>query len=136
MTDMKRVGKHATTVRTEDGVTYVKYHNTVVFEHEIAAKKVVLRSAGYTTNTTKTRMNQAAAQFEVPVHVSAHRGQWFVYVGSAPDGQRFPFRDGMAIFYDQRHICAAYPKPSGPCQRTPGDGPICGLCSPNNCVRI
>ena len=92
MGQIERVGKTATSIRTEDGVTSVRYHATDVVRFSRAW--VILNSNGWRTVTTKTRMNQTANQFGLGYGVYQRKGEWFV---DTPDGRTLEFFDGMMI---------------------------------------
>ena len=72
----QELGKVATTARVVDQVLSVVYHNTEVVR--VDATSITLNSGGYKTATTKTRMNQAANQFDLGYQVNQERGVWFV----------------------------------------------------------
>ena len=76
MPQQTQVGTHRTTISTYDGFTNVFYHSTnvVSFNH----KMIILRTGGYRTVTTKTRMNQASNQFDLGYRVYQRKGDWFV----------------------------------------------------------
>ena len=60
----------------KEGVLCVVYHKTTVVE---ASPDVVkLDTGGYRTATTKTRMNQAARQFDLGYTVRQKDYDWFV----------------------------------------------------------
>lgn len=92
------VGTHKTSIRTEDGMTHIRYHNTdVVSFNEI---EIILRSGGYQTLTTKTRMNQAARQFGLAFRVFQKNHEWFVediYAKASKLISTIPFFDGMRL---------------------------------------
>lgn len=71
-----KLGRTATTVATEDHVTRVTYHHTVVVE--FTDKYIVLRTGGWKTVTTKARMNQASNQFDLGYQVSQSNFIWYV----------------------------------------------------------
>jgi len=75
MASMHKVGKTATTVRQDNGIISVVYHATEVVRVEGGV--ITLNTGGWFTNTTKTRMNQAANQFGLDFYVSQCRGQWY-----------------------------------------------------------
>ena len=78
----------ATKVRHDADGTHVRYHATdVVTIHRNG--DVTLRTGGWRTATTKTRMNQAANQFALGFTVYQQDFDWFVRVG----GQELPFDD-------------------------------------------
>lgn len=62
MTQQNKVGTHATSVYTGLGITNIQYHGTKVVRFD--AETITLDSGGWRTATTKTRMNQAARQFD------------------------------------------------------------------------
>ena len=70
------VGKVATSIRTEDGKTRVRYHATdvVAFDND----EIILDTGGWWTTTTKTRMNQASRQFGLGFSVFQRDWAWFV----------------------------------------------------------
>jgi|TARA_Y100000310_G_C20335694_1_gene647385 hypothetical protein len=77
MGQQTRVGKYRTTVATDrDGVTRVTYHQTAVVEFD--STTITLNTGGWATNTTKTRMNQAASQFGLGFRVYQHNFNWYV----------------------------------------------------------
>jgi len=89
MAQQRKIGKTATSIFTENGATRVIYHGTPVVTFD--AESVTLKSGGWRTATTKTRMNQAANQFGLGFSVSQKGGEWFI---DTPQG-RVPFVDGM-----------------------------------------
>lgn len=80
MSRQDRIGQHATTIATVDGVTIVTYHRTQVVRWIQGADTVILDHGGWMTLTTKTRMNQAANQFGLPYHVYQKDYEWYVTV--------------------------------------------------------
>jgi hypothetical protein len=91
MANQHAIGTHKTSIRTEDCITYVRYHNTDVVK--FSRHDVWLDSGGWMTVTTKTRMNQAARQFGLPYTVYQRNFKWYVDVM----GEVVPFKDGMTI---------------------------------------
>ncbi len=86
------IGKTATTVKQRDGVLTVTYHATDVV---VASPTTVkLDTGGWFTKTTKTRMNQASAQFGLGYTVYAKRGSWFVDT----NGTTVPFNGNTVEF--------------------------------------
>ncbi len=75
---MNKVGKTATKVREENGMTHVRYHNTDVVSFNDSV--VILRTDGWKTVTTKARMNQTANEYNLPFSVYQDKGQWMVTV--------------------------------------------------------
>lgn len=73
---MGKVGGVATTVSSKGGFTDVTYHNTNVVSFN--DKVINLNTGGWFTNTTKTRMNQAANEYGLEFTVFQKNGEWFV----------------------------------------------------------
>lgn len=76
MGQTRKLGTTATSVRSENGATHVRYHQTDVVSFN--AHTITLRTGGWKTATTKSRMNQAAHQFGLKYGVSQRKGQWYV----------------------------------------------------------
>lgn len=77
MATMQQVGNHKTTIHVDsEGFTNIIYHNTPVvkFNHE----KIILNTGGWSTNTTKARMNQASNQFALGYLVYQKNYRWYV----------------------------------------------------------
>jgi hypothetical protein len=92
MARTRQLGKTATSVRTENGVTSVRYRNTDVVKFD--SKTITLNSGRWLTATTKTRMNQAANQFDLGFQVSQKDFLWTVRLAN---GKQIEFKDGMTI---------------------------------------
>lgn len=86
------IGKIATNVYSEDGWTHIRYHQTVVVRFN--ERFIILDSGGWSTNTTKTRINQASGQFELKLQVFQVDWSWIVKL---PNGQEVRFVDGLKI---------------------------------------
>ena len=76
MAQQSTVGKTHTTIPTENGVTRIVYHSTAVVSFD--DKLIFLRTGGWRTATTKTRMNQASNQFGLGYYVYQRKGSWYV----------------------------------------------------------
>jgi hypothetical protein len=87
MAQQYKVGSHATRI----GKNYVQYHGTTVVSWD--EESFTLNSGGWRTATTKTRMNQAARQFDLPYRVYQQKGEWYV----DSNGKTFGFQDGMVL---------------------------------------
>ena len=90
MAQQYQVGKTATTIHTnEQGQTQVIYHSTpvVCFTNKV----IILNTGGWMTVTTKTRMNQASAQFNLGYRVMQRDYNWFVEY----DGKVIPFDNNI-----------------------------------------
>lgn len=80
MAQTQQLGKTATAVFTENGFITVVYHSTAVVKFNDDLIK--LNTGGWSTATTKLRMNQASNQFALGYQVYQRSGQWFVeYAG-------------------------------------------------------
>lgn len=66
----------ATSVVCATGRITVVYHNTRVVD--VTPEHITLDTGGWKTATTKLRMNQASAQFNLGYSVYQQKGQWFV----------------------------------------------------------
>mgnify|MGYP006392523721 FL=1 len=66
----------ATSVACENGRITVTYHKTMVVD--VTPEHITLDTGGWKTATTKLRMNQAAAQFNLGYTVYQQKGRWFV----------------------------------------------------------
>ena len=91
MAQQHKIGTHATTVAASKGTLRVTYHSTVIVE--ISGDTVTLNSGGWRTSTTKTRINQAAHQFDLGFQVIQKDFQWFVQTAAGV----VPFTDGMSF---------------------------------------
>lgn len=87
MANMYKIGTTATTVRTEDGYTIIRYHQTDVVKFN--QDEVILNTGGWWTVTTKARMNQASNQFDLGFRVYQQNREWFVDY----KGDSIPFND-------------------------------------------
>lgn len=77
MSRINEVGRVATSIVTENGITSVYYHGTPVVRFG-GGKPVTLNTGGYFTVTTKRRMNQAANQYGLGFSVYQRSRQWYV----------------------------------------------------------
>lgn len=92
MTQQHQVGTHATTIARQGGIIQITYHSTVIVAVANDGS-VVLDSGGWRTSTTKTRMNQAAHQFDLGFSVFQKDHDWYVKRGETVT----PFVDGMRL---------------------------------------
>ncbi|KKL91925.1 hypothetical protein LCGC14_1889860 [marine sediment metagenome] len=76
MAQVHEVRGRATSIRIRDGIGQVIYHNTDVVTWD--ARKVTLDTGGWRTVTTKTRMMQAANQFDLGYQVFQRDFGWHV----------------------------------------------------------
>lgn len=92
MSQQHELGKHATTVATgDDGMITITFHQTQIVRFD--DEKIILKTNGWETPTTKTRMNQASNQFQLGFYV--FQKDWAWYVGY--NGETLDFNDGMEI---------------------------------------
>lgn len=91
MANQNVIGKTATSVFTENGITKVIYHSTCVISWD--EDTITLDSGGWLTATTKTRINQAANQFGLGLTLRQKAGEWIV----SYNGSDIPFNDGMSL---------------------------------------
>lgn len=56
------------------------YHNTKVVEYNKESGVIILDNGNYTTQTTKKRMNQFAAEWGLPFSVFSRDYQWYVCI--------------------------------------------------------
>lgn len=102
MTQLSKCQGVATTISTDaTGALCVTYHNTVVWQRT-AEGKIILRTGGWKTATTKLRMNQAFNEFGgYPYCVFQRKGDWFV-------GVRQPYKSNCIPFDDDTLVLSAH----------------------------
>lgn len=98
MSQTQRVTGTATKIYATAGMQHVSYHNTDVVKWD--DKQIILNTGGWNTNTTKTRMNQAANQFDLGYQVYQKDFAWYVTF----QGETVPF-NGTSITLRR---CGAY----------------------------
>lgn len=99
MSQQHKVGTHATTVRMNDGVLSVVYHQTEVVK--ATPTQITLNHGGYRTNTTKTRMNQASNQYGLNYRVFQQNYDWYVWINrGTPEAKTIPF-DSQTITFER-----------------------------------
>ena len=76
---MRRLGTHATTIKQRGKTLTVRYHRTDIVK--ATPSTITLNTGGWKTVTTKTRMNQAANQFDLKYSVVQRKGTWYVRHG-------------------------------------------------------
>ena len=92
MGQQSQVGRTATTIHTnEQGQTQVIYHSTPVVSFN--QSQIYLNHGGWMTATTKTRMNQAARQYNLGYRVFQLHYDWFVDY------------NGRIIPFEERIVC-------------------------------
>ena len=75
MAQQNQIGTHKTKVFTENGVTYIKYHNTRVVA--FSENAIMLNTGGWFTPQTKTRMNQTSNAFGLGFQVYQKNYEWY-----------------------------------------------------------
>ena len=85
MGQTQRVSGRATSIRQEGPDIVITYHATDVVRFN--AKRIILDTGGWKTNTTKTRMNQASAQYGLGYYVYQKDFSWYVEC----NGKTLPF---------------------------------------------
>jgi heme/copper-type cytochrome/quinol oxidase subunit 2 len=84
----RKIGKHKTTVtRVKDNVT-VRYWYTDVVTANLLTGDVTLNTGGWQSVTTKARMNQTAAEYNMGF--SVYQKNWQLFVRKS-DGTEIPF---------------------------------------------
>ena len=91
MSQQSKIGKGNTTVRGNiaNGELSVVFHTTEIVN--VSKGIVTLKTGGWMTATTKTRMNQAANQYGLGYSVWQKKGEWFV----SYKGETLSFTGGM-----------------------------------------
>ena len=88
MAQLNRIGRHATTFQVKDNMLSVVYQNTEVVRADLTKKNVWIKTNGWYTPTTKTRINQTFNQFGIPLRVFQKAGTWFIertWLDDCPD---------------------------------------------------
>ena len=95
MSQQTKLGKLATSVRQEDGLTVIRYHYTDIVKFD--DKRIILNTGGWYTATTKTRMNQASNQFNLGYKVFQKDNAWFVSYSGKYGNVVEDFENGIMI---------------------------------------
>jgi len=93
MAQTTRISRNNTKIKSVEGGRVVTLHHTDIVKVNDDGT-VVLNSGGWQTSTTKTRINQVAAEWGLGFCVYQQNYVW--YVGTGGKSQRF--EDGMIIF--------------------------------------
>jgi len=91
MSQSQKVRGVATSVEKRDGWMVVRYHSTDVVRFN--SQSIILDSGGWSTFTTKARMNQASNEFDLGYQVWQKDFVWFV----SWKGEELEFEDGMEL---------------------------------------
>lgn len=90
----RKIGKHKTTVtRVKDNVT-VRYWYTDVVTANLLNGAVTLNTGGWQTTTTKARMNQTSAEYNMGFTV--YQKDWQLFVRKN-DGTEIPFNRSVTF---------------------------------------
>ena len=68
--------KTATSIRTENGFTSIRYHATDVIQFN--DNQIILNNGGWMTATTKARINQASDDYGLGIGIAQRNFEWFV----------------------------------------------------------
>ncbi len=98
MPQLQKVTGVATSIRSEQGITTVRYHQTDVFRYDTRAGKITLRSGGWESATTKVRINQCFNQYAPGFSLYQKNGTWYVWHRASD--RLTKFRDGMSFQAD------------------------------------
>jgi hypothetical protein len=93
MAQMSKVRGVKTSVTVRDGKTHVNYRGTDVISFD--DRTITLRSNGWETVTTKTRMNQASHEYNLGYSVYQEKRIWYVW--DRRSGEKTLFHDGMTF---------------------------------------
>lgn len=86
------VGNHCTTVRQEQNILSLVYHQTEVVKAD--QQSITLKNGGWWTLTTKTRMNQCSRQYGFGYEVYQRDHNWYAKY----KGKEFSFsKDGVLV---------------------------------------
>lgn len=84
----RKIGKHKTSVKRDGDTVTVRYWHTDVVTANLLTGDVTLNTGGWQTTTTKARMNQAAAEYNMGF--SVYQKNWQLFVRKS-DGAEVPF---------------------------------------------
>ena len=87
------IGKHRTTIQEDDHYLIVTYVSTPVFKWAKSRGLIVLDSGGWTTATTKKRMNQCLDHIGVNARVYQKNHDWYIDI----NGTTIDFFDGVCF---------------------------------------
>jgi hypothetical protein len=96
MAQQTKIGKHMTRVdyRPSDKRRFVRYWNTDVVQFD--NQWITLDNGGFKTATTKLRMNQTAAEYQLGFSVYQKNFDWFVVTSG---GQVIPWGIGERVSF-------------------------------------
>jgi hypothetical protein len=102
MPQLQKLNTNNTTIKTEQngGTKYriVTYYTTEIVRWKWVTKEVpviTLDTGGWSTVSTKNRMNQTSNQYSLGFKVYSHKKDWFV--SSIYYNKEFKFVDGMVF---------------------------------------
>lgn len=93
-TKLNRAFYNNTTLELTTNDIIVRFYRTaIVTWSKKRGGRIILNSGGWTTATTKTRMNQVANQYNLGYHVYQEKHEWYVDW----KGEKLPFFDGITL---------------------------------------
>ena len=84
----RKIGKHKTSVKRDGDTVTVRYWHTDVVTANLLSGDVTLNTGGWKSVTTKARMNQTAAEYNMGF--SVYQKNWQLFVRKR-DGAEIPF---------------------------------------------
>lgn len=90
---IKKKGKHDS-LYFENGLVDVKYRNNTIARVVPYTKTIKISSAGWRTNTTKTRLNKLLSGTKQGGHITQKNYSWFY---QSRKGKRVPFKEGLTF---------------------------------------
>lgn len=98
---MRKKIAHATYMREENEIKYIRYHETDVVMIDVEKGHYTLNSGGWRTKTTKDRINAY-----INGYINQARDIWYY---NPPNGAKVKFTDGMVIDTDGNIISGGVP---------------------------
>lgn len=71
-----KLSTYKTKIIVGANVTAITYHSTPIVSFD--ENKIILRTGGYRSVTTKRKMNQASIQFDLGYGVLQQKGEWYI----------------------------------------------------------
>ena len=84
----QKIGKHKTTVKRDGDTVTVRYWHTDVVTANLLTGEVTLNTGGWQSVTTKARMNQTSAEYNMGF--SVYQKNWQLFARKS-DGTEIPF---------------------------------------------
>jgi hypothetical protein len=96
-----RSAGHNNYITYDNGIITVRYHNTDIAVIDLDERTITLNTGGWTTPTTKERMNEALYVMGIGRHVWQEKWIWFY---GRYNGEKSYFFDGMKIEFTTGNI--------------------------------